>query len=257
MGFGMRSISILTGAATLMFAASSCTPAAVPPPAAPPPPIVDTVLVVDTVRIETESAAEAQLEDQVARLQIRLLERDVQLQGVQELLAAARQEVVRNMAKLQSQASRAEAASGMAEAEIALEAVGRTLSGRELAEFSQAESLIEESATEFNAENYGGALYLATQARTLARSGQSRLRSGAAGASLRAGESLFALPVPLRTVSRSNVRGGPGINFEVLFTLDGSTPLVGQSYTSQWVHVVDDEGREGWVFHTLVTGRQR
>ena len=242
-----------------MFAASSCTQPAAPAPAAlppPQPPIVDTVLVVDTVRIETESAADAQLESQVARLQIQLLERDVLLQGVQGQLAAARQEVVRNMAKLQSQASRAEAASGMAEAEIALEALGRTPSGRELAEFSQAESLVAESTVEFNSENYGGALYLATQARTFARSGQSRLRSGA-GESLRAGESLFALPVPLETLHRSNVRGGPSLSFDVLFTVDGSTPLVGHSYTSQWVRVLDDEGREGWVFHTLVTGRGR
>ena len=253
----MRSISVVTSVA-LLFAASSCTqpPPPTPAPPPPPPPVVDTVLVVDTVRIETEAAADAQLESQVARLQIQLLERDVQLQGMQGQLAAARQEVVRNMAKLQSQASRAEAASGMAEAEIALEALGRNESGRELEEFSQAESLIAESTTEFDGENYGGALYLATQARTFARSGQSRLRSSV-GATLQAGESLFARAVPLRTVNRSNVRGGPGLNFDVLFTLDGSSLLVGQSYTSQWVRVVDDEGREGWVFHTLVTGRAR
>ena len=259
MGFGMRSISVLTGVAALLFGASSCAQPAAPPPAAPPPPpppIVDTVLVVDTVRIETEAAADEQLESQVARLQIQLLERDVQLQGVQGQLAAARQEVVRNMAKLQSQASRAEAASGMAEAEIALEALGRTPSGRELAEFSQAEALVSESTAEFNGENYGGALYLATQARTFARTGQSRLRSGA-GASLQAGESLFAVPVPLETARRSNVRDGPGLSFDVLFTLDASTPLMGQSYTSQWVRVVDDEDREGWVYHNLVTGRSR
>ena len=108
--------------------------------------------------------------------------------------------------------------------------------------------------TQFNAENYEGALYLASQARALARGGQSRLRAGA-GTSLRSGETLFVLEVPLQTASRSNVRDGPGISFGVLFTLDAATSIVGQSYTDQWVRVADDQGREGWIFHTLVTAR--
>jgi len=44
----------------------------------------------------------------------------VQLRELQEQLDATRLELVRNMARLQTQATRAEAASGMAEAEIAL-----------------------------------------------------------------------------------------------------------------------------------------
>jgi hypothetical protein len=210
---------------------------------------------VDTIRVPTESAADAALEEQVGLLQIQLLERDARLANMQEQLDAIRQEVVRNLAKLQSQASRAEAASGMAEAEIALETLGRVDGGNDLAEFAQAGALIAESSAEFSNENYGGAVYLASQARALARSGQSRV-SGA-GAGLRPGETLFATPVPLWTAQRSNVRRGPGLNFDVDFTLDEATPLVGQSYTSQWVRAVDDQGREGWIFHTLVTARAR
>jgi SH3-like domain-containing protein len=41
-----------------------------------------------------------------------------------------------------------------------------------------------------------------------------------------------------------------------VFTLDGGVPLVGQAYTSQWVRVVTEDGREGWIFQTLVTGRR-
>ena len=248
----MKWIPITGAIAPIAIMASACArPATTPPPA--PILVTDTVLVVDTVRIETEAAANAGLEEQVARLQIQLLERDVQLDGLSEQLDATRQEVVRNLAKLQSQASRAEAASGMAEAEIALQELRRTPGGEGLAEFSEAESRIAESTIEFGDENYGGALYLATQARSHARNGQSRLRAGGAE-SLRAGEELFALPVPLQTVGRSNVRGGPGLNFAVQFTLDVGAAVVGHSYTSQWVRIVDIEGREGWIFHTLVTG---
>jgi hypothetical protein len=215
--------------------------------------MADTIRVVDTLRVETESAANAALEEQVARLQFQLLERDVQLRGVQGQLDVTRQEVVRNLAKLQSQASRAEAASGMAEAEIALQALGRATGGTELREFAEAQARIDESSTEFASENYAGALYLATQARTLARGGQSRL-GGRGRESLWPGETLFSIPVPLQTLLRSNVRGGPGLSFDVQFTLDEAADVVGHSYTSQWVRIVDDQDREGWIFHTLMAG---
>ena len=245
--------SVLLAAILLPVVASACAQTgrtSRPGPAG----AVDTVYVSDTVRIETEAAADAQLEAQVARLQIQLLEKEQQLQSSNEELMETRQEVVRNLAKLQSQASRAEAASGLSEAEIALEQLGRRDGGRELSEFVDAQALIAEGSTEFTAENYGGALYLATQARTIVRSAQSRL--GAVGdRSLIAGETIFSIPVSLRTVSRSNVRSGPGLNFDVQFTLDPDVYVVGQSYTSQWVRVVDGQGREGWVFHTLVTGQ--
>jgi len=252
----MQSVRALMLAAAVLSVALSCTPSGDPPPPPPPRTVTDTVYMVDTVRVETEAAADAELQAQVARLQIQLLEREGQLRVVNDELASTRQEVVRNLAKLQSQASRAEAASGLAEAEIALQALERAPGGTDLPEYSEAQSRLAEGSAEFGAENYGGALYLATQARTLVRTGQARVRA-VGGESLREGESLFTIPVPLRTVGRSNVRSGPGLDFDVQFTLDPDAVLVGQSYTSQWVKVVDNEGREGWIFHTLVTGQAR
>jgi hypothetical protein len=213
--------------------------------------VVDTVVRVDTVEIRTESAANAALEDQVARLQIELLERDVLLSDLQRQLDATRLELVRNMSRLQTQATRAEAASGMAEAEIALATLSRAPGGESLPELARARELFDQSSTEFENENYGGALYLATEVRSAVRSGQSRLGGG----SLLDGESLFAVAVPLQTTGRSNVRSGPGLDFEIVFTADAGSSLTGQSRTSQWVRIVDGQGREGWIFHTLVTSR--
>jgi hypothetical protein len=243
---------IAATAAVLISACAKATPSPVVSPAAVP----DTVVMVDTVRVTVESPADAEMEARVGLLEIQLLERDVRLEQMQEQLDVTRQEVVRNLAKLQSQANRAEAASGMSESEIALQALGRVPGGEELLEFSQAEAMIAESATQFANENYGGALYLSTQARTLARAGQSRF-AGTRGESMRAGETRFATSVPLQTTQRANIRSGPGLSFDVLVTLDEATPLVGHSYTSQWIRAVDEQGREGWVFHTLVAARAR
>ncbi len=238
---------VICGLAVL---SSACAPATSSAPA-PGPPVVDTVVRVDTVEIRTESAANAALEDQVARLQIELLERDVLLSDLQRQLDATRLELVRNMSRLQTQATRAEAASGMAEAEIALATLSRAPGGESLPELARARELFDQSSTEFENENYGGALYLATEVRSAVRSGQSRLGGG----SLLDGESLFAVAVPLQTTGRSNVRSGPGLDFEIVYTADAGSALTGQSRTSQWVRIVDDQGREGWIFHTLVTSR--
>ena len=224
------------------------------PAASPALVVADTVVLVDTVRVQGQGVASAELEDRVARLRIQILERDVQLRELREQLEATRLELVRNMARLQTQASRAEAASGMAEAEIALATLRRAPGGDALPEFTQAQALLEQSSSEFDTDNYGGALYLATQVRTLVRGGQARLRGAGAG-EVRSGETLFAVPVPLLTTGRSNVRSGPALDFDIRFTLDAGVALVGHSYTSQWVRVVDDGGREGWIFHTLVSSR--
>lgn len=214
----------------------------------------DTVVLTDTVVVEGQNP---ELEARVARLEIMLLERDARIADLTGVLAETRQEVVRNLAKLQSQASRAEAASGLAEAEIALQTVGRMSGARNLSSYAEATAALEEGSQAFAEENFGGALYLATQARSLAAGVRSRLDAGS-GDELRPGETVFATPVPLRTTDqRANVRRGPGLEHGVVATLDAATLVVGQSYTDEWVRIEDDEGREGWIFHTLVVARSR
>jgi SH3 domain-containing protein len=195
------------------------------------------------------------LEQQTARLELRLLEEEAQVGDLQAKLDQARQEVVRAMAKLQTLASKAEAASGMAEAEIALQALQTAAGQLGAPEAAQAEQLLHMSTKEFDDGNYGGALYLANQAKSLAGAGQTRLTSSGRG-SLRAGEVLFALPLRLQTLVRSNVREGPGTNFKLLFTLDPGMSLLGYSYTDVWVRVSDENGRSGWIFSTFVGRRE-
>ena len=111
------------------------------------------------------------------------------------------------------------------------------------------------STREFDQQNYGGALYLANQAKALAAAGQTRLTTSGREA-LRPNEVLFAVPLHLQTLVHSNVRDGPGANYKVLFTLDAGTSLLGFSYSDVWVRVGDETGRSGWVFSASVGRRQ-
>lgn len=187
----------------------------------------------------------------MAAAELELLAKDAQIDALTRQLDDARQEVVRAMARLRTLATRAEAASGLAEAELAVQSL-RTKTERS-PELSQAEQLLKLSGDEFANENYGGALYLANQAKTAARAGESRV--AAERLTPRPGEVAFAVPVPLRVVTSGNVREGPGASFPVVFTVEAGTPVWGHSYANDWVRVVADDGRAGWIARGLVTGR--
>lgn len=231
---------------------------ACPPPrsANPPPPVRPPR---DTTRVRAPAPVrDTVLEQRAARLELRVLEQEAQVADLQSRLDDARREVVRAMAKLQSLATRAEAASGMAEAEIALQAL-RSGNGTNSAppppEWTQGNQLLQLATTEFDQQNYAGALYLATEAKNAAGVGQRRATSDDRGATRR-GEVPFALPLRVQTTGRANLREGPGANFKVLFTLESGAPLVAYSYVDQWVRVSADGDRAGWIHQTLIGRRE-
>ena len=210
----------------------------------------------------------AKREDNIAKLQLQLLERDAQIKQLegrlnsqQEMLDEAIQEVVRAKAKLRSLESKAEAASEMAEAEIAVKALKAQLAGQTRnPELIKAQELLKMSAQEFKKENYGGAVYLTSQAKDHIRAAQIRLGGREKVAPIKRlppvkGEVFFALPLPLQVLKTSNLREQPDLEGKVITTLEKGTPLIGYSYKGQWVRVTSKDGNNGWVFHTLVGGR--
>jgi uncharacterized coiled-coil protein SlyX len=203
------------------------------------------------VEPQIQVVRDPELERQVTRLEIQLMERDALIESLNTRLDQALQEVVGTMRKLRSLATRAEAASAMAEADVALQSIGR--SGRDSPELKQAFRLMQQSSDEFKRSNFGGALYLAVQAKAMAR----LHGSGGGVGKLRPGEVAFAAPVKLRANSRANVRAGPGTNFPVSFSTDSGSALSGLSHLGEWIRVTSEAGEEGWIFGSLVSRRNR
>lgn len=217
-------------------------------PETTPKPKADSVAHGPTVVHDTVVVKDPQAEDRADRFELKLLEREAQVDQLQTRLDEARQEVVRAMAKLQTMATRAEAASGMAEAEVAAQSLKST-TGKPSPEYTQATQLLQQGSVEFNKQNYGGALYLANQVKQLA--GRDRATPGDTGPQ-RKGEVAFVVPIKLQTSGKSNIRDGPGTNFRVLFTLESGADVTGYSYLETWVKVSDAKGRSGWVARGLV-----
>jgi uncharacterized coiled-coil protein SlyX len=232
----VRTASLILSATLL---ATACAPKADPAPPSPAP------------RNTRPGATPADLERRIARLELRLMEKEAQVDELQSRLDDTRQEVVRAMAKLQTLATRAEAASGIAEAEVALQTVKTAPGQPPTPEGAQAARLLKESASEFDKENYGGALYLANQTKKLAGAARGRLSAGERGAQ-RPGETAFALPIRLVAAGRGNVRAGPGTGSRIEFGVEAGDALIGYSYVDEWIRIGDDNGRGGWIFRSLV-----
>ena len=204
----------------------------------------------------------------LAKLQLQLLERDAQIKQLedrlnsqQEMLDEAVQEVVRAKAKLRSLETKAEAASEMAEAEIAIKALQTQLADQtQNQELVNAQKLLKMSAQEFKKENYGGAVYLTTQAKGHIRAAQIQLGGRGKVASIKRlppveGEVFFTLPLPLQVLKTSNLREKADLESRVITTLERGTPLIGYSYKGQWVRVTSEDGNNGWIYQTLIGGR--
>lgn len=239
----MRSLLTFLLAVTLTGACSSSKPGTNPRPDStrvPRPRVVR----------ETVTVRDPDLERRLSRLELRVLEKEAQVEELETRLNDARDEVVRTMAKLQTQASRAEAASAIAEADVAIQSLRLAEGSRQLQELSQATHFQQQGTDEFNKQNYAGALYLANQAKSSALAGRTRLSSR--NGSARPGETQFAVPVRLKIASRGNVREGPGTNFDVAFAVEQGVGLIAFSYLEDWIRVSDDSGRSGWIFRTLI-----
>lgn len=242
----MRTSSLISSA--LLAGAAACAKS--PPATTPEPQVVHDTVYVDRATTVVDTVVDPETRQRLSQMEADLLASEARMQVLEEQLEEARREVVRTMARSQTVASRAEAASGIAEAELAIRTL-RSAAGGSPPEAEQADRLLQQSNGEFDKGNFGGALYLASQARSIAGQGSDRVRRQQAE-DLRPGETPFVAPLRLRTTTRSNVRDGPSTRFAVLFTLDPDAPVVGTSYVEGWVRITDVDGRTGWIARSLV-----
>jgi hypothetical protein len=239
-------------------------------PTAPPPPAVDPCAGYAQLQkqhgalqklVARQRATLKATEAELSRVQLQLLEEgarsvasEKRLQAQEKMLDEAVQEVVRAKSKLRTIESRAEAASTMAETEIAVKAMQESLaadSGGHLENMQRAEELLKMSAREFKGQNYAGALYLAGQARSQINTIQINPAPGDAGA-IQPGEISFSQPLPLKIIKRCNFRRTPDLEGLVIEVLETGTLIVGFAHKDTWIRVATEGGRSGWVYQSLV-----
>jgi hypothetical protein len=201
------------------------------------------------------AAASKELDEKLARMHLQALEKDAEIRALNQKLEAAILEVVRAMAKLRGLSGRAEAASNLAETEIALKSIPAEPAMRpKETDLSQAQQLLRMATEEFKKQNYDGTVYLTSQVKMLIKPRNDRLVKGAE-VSKTDGEHALSPMLALRASNKSNVREGPGPSFKILFVIERGTPLSAMSYNGVWVRIKTDDGRAGWVHYSLIDQR--
>ena len=234
---GRRVVPLL---ALLAWVLSGC--ALLQPPAPPPAPMVCEQQDREIVRLQQALA------EKDAEIQQRRAQQNVQAKVLKETTG----EVARAEVKLRRLATQADAASQLAEVEVALQgmqAVARPR--RAAAQLTQAQHILDAGAASFAQGNYGAAVELAAQSRELidmVASGGRRSASAARGAV----EMPFQVPVALHARIDSNLRAHPGRTASVLGVLRQGTPVQAHAYRGEWLRVRTEDGRAGWVFGSLL-----
>lgn len=205
-----------------------------------------------------------ELERRTADLEIQVLQKEAlttELQrradSQQKRLDSAITEVVRTKSKLRTIESKAEAASTIAEAEIAVKSMQGRIDKRnqdQIRVLDKAKRLLDQSTAEFKARNFGGALYLAVQSKNQITSVDGRFQEHDQGARM-AGETVFDHPLRLKVIKNTNLRTGPGRTYKVSLTLKKGAPIVGHAYKEKWIRVDAENGHAGWVHQSLVTAQ--
>ncbi len=199
-------------------------------------------------------AAASEFEVRLAKLQAMLDEKDTQVQNLSKKLAETIQETIRSKARLRSQENKADAASSLAEAEVALKTLQDAPAGAEKRpEFAQANALMAMGTDELQKENYSGSLYLTNQVKALVKDVQEKTQ-GREQLSLTDGETLFALPLPLKSLAGGKVREQPAADAAVAWSVERGAPLTAYSSKGLWVHVKGEDERWGWIFYNLIAG---
>lgn len=175
-------------------------------------------------------------------------------QGQTKILQETTTEAARAKVKLRRLATQADAASAIAEVEVALNTLAAAHPGRnDAASLAQARQILAAASTAFDQGDYAAAVDLAAQSRQIIDMVSAlRKRIPAARSTARA---KFQIPIPLRVATPSKRRREPNAHAAVVDYLAIGAPVMATGYQGQWLKVETADDRQGWIFRGLVTTR--
>lgn len=233
------------GAALVL--AACATPAPEPPPA----PVLSPVVVAPQVCPSCDEQAK-----EIVRLSQELAARDAELRelksaqreqakAAQETKREATREVTRAKAKARRLATQADAASYLAEVEVAVGAL-RSTAAASLPLSSLARAYLAAAAEPFARGDYVTAMERASQAEQVVAIA-TRPATAPHPPARKAVEVLLDVPLPLRAITDSHVRRQPQRKAALVGVLRKDSALTALAWRDGWLRVETDDGLAGWV----------
>ena len=233
---------------------------ATPPPAQPPAPPAEPAREPPPPPVVCPTCDEQHRE--IARLRHDLASKDVEIRELRaqyrdqvKALQESSRQAARAAVKLHRLATQTDAASYLAEVEVALQTLRSSPdAGSRSSLFAVAEGMLQSAAAAFERGDYGAAMDRTAQAQQLITMlADHRLRP-TSKAQVSA-EVPFQVPIPLRVKIDSNLRRQPRGNARVQGVLKSSTALLAYAYKGNWLRVEADDGRSGWLYQALFAGQ--
>jgi hypothetical protein len=234
---------------------------ATPPPAVPPPPTPASATLEASVRAPSCPSCEEQSRE-LARLRQELANRDAELRDLRadqrnqvKVLQESTQEVTRAKAKLRRLATPADAASYIAEVEVAMASLRSSRGAASALPLTVlAQGILDSTAAPFAQGDYGAAMDRAAQAEQLIDLvAIYRVRPGSRPRL--AGEVPLQVAIPLKVTVDSNLRQHPLGKAPVVHVLKKDSLLVAHAYKGSWMQVETEDGRSGWVDQSQLGAR--
>ena len=243
----MKRLRIVLGACVVVTACA--TPPAPPPPEPAPPPIAAPPPIVAP---EPACPACADRSDEIARLRQELATRDAELKELRssqreqvKAVQESTREVTRARARLRRLATQADAASYLAEVEVALQALRATPQAGQSPLLPLAQAFLDAAQQPFAQADYGAAMDRASQAEQLIAAVADS--TPAASRSRVTGEVLLQVSIPLRASADSRLRREPQPRAPVVAGLRKDSALVAHAYKGTWMRVETEDGKFGWI----------
>ena len=238
----MRRLSYVLSACALL---AGC--AATPPPAPEPLPVPSAPAL---PLAEPVCPACLDRSDEIARLRQDLANREAELRDLRssqrEQVRAVQEssrEVTRAKARVRRLATQADAASYLAEVEVALQSARPAATASPL--LGLAAAFLTAAQAPFAQGDYATAMDRAAQAEQLVTAAAAGTPT--ASRTRVAGEVLLQAGIPLKSRGDAPLRRAPERRAAVVATLARDTALTAHAYKGDWMRVETEDGRFGWL----------
>lgn len=200
-----------------------------------------------TMQLSSELSAKNSL---TAKLQIKLLEKDAEINRLASMQKGLEREQVRKKVEIHPPKNKAEAVALLAETETDINAareIARNEADRQA--LSRIDQLLAEGKAEIEQGNFDKAYTLATEALELTRSMQLKR----AVKLQKAPVSNFLPPMPMQVSKRSKIRKYPNIHAQIIQILEPGTIVTATGYQGHWMKVTVKDQEPGWMYYSLLT----
>ena len=200
-------------------------------------------------------------QSEIERLQQLLAEKEALIRSQQvhqqdqaRELQASTSQAARAQIKLRRMATQPDAASTLAEVEVAMETLkaSKTTAPQQAMQ-SQAQRLLDAAAAAYAKDDFATAVDRATQSRELIDMAKGQPAGKAPSA--RRVTVTFQAPIPLRTRIDCNLRQLPRGNAVIRKVLKQDSALMALAYRGDWLRIQTEDGDTGWLLNTLVEAR--